>query len=81
MGMVFIGAALSQAISFFIIAPFTSYLALKRINVGMVFIGAALSQVLVMLMSNYILHEEITNDHKISMGLILFGLCLYALGS
>jgi drug/metabolite transporter (DMT)-like permease len=68
------------SIAFFIIAPFTSYIALKKIAVGMVFIGAATSQVLIMIMSHYILKEKITKDHLISMALILLGLMAYAMG-
>lgn len=68
------------AIAFFIIAPFTSYIALKKIEVGMVFIGAATSQVLIMIMSHYILKEKITKDHIISTVLILLGLFAYAVG-
>jgi|CXWL01.1.fsa_nt_gi drug/metabolite transporter (DMT)-like permease len=68
------------AITFFIVAPFTSYIALKKIEVGMVFIGAAISQVLIMVMSHYVLKEKITKDHIISTVLILLGLFLYAIG-
>ncbi|NOH04648.1 MAG: EamA family transporter [Chloroflexi bacterium] len=68
------------AVAFFIIAPFTSYIALKRIEVGMVFIGAAFSQILIMLMSHYILRERITRDHLIATAFILLGLVMYAIG-
>jgi drug/metabolite transporter (DMT)-like permease len=68
------------AIAFFVIAPFTSYIALKKIEVGMVFIGAATSQVLIMIMSHYVLKEKITKDHIISTVLILLGLLAYAVG-
>ncbi len=68
------------AVAFFIVAPFTSYIALKKIEVGMVFIGAATSQVLIMVLSHYILKEKITKDHIISTILILLGLFLYAIG-
>lgn len=69
------------AIVFFIIAPFTSYIALKKIEVGMVYIGAATSQILILVMSHYILSEKITKDHIISMVLILLGLLSFSLGS
>jgi len=68
------------ALAFFIIAPFTSYIALKKIGVGMVFIGVAVSQVLIVIMSHYILKEKISKDHVISMIFILVGLFAYALG-
>lgn len=68
------------AVAFFVVAPFTSYVALKRIEVGMVFIGAATSQILIMIMSHYVLKEKITKDHIVSTILILLGLFLYAIG-
>ncbi len=68
------------AVAFFIIAPFTSYIALQKLSVGMVFIGAAFSQVLILIMSKYTLKETLTKDHFISMTLILLGLFAFALG-
>ncbi|MFZ5920177.1 MAG: hypothetical protein ACOYY3_03885 [Chloroflexota bacterium] len=69
------------SVAFFIIAPFTSYVALKKIPAGTVFIGAAVSQVLIMVMSHYTLKEKITRDHVISMAFILLGLFAFVLGS
>lgn len=69
------------SIAFFVIAPFTSYVALKKIPVGTVFIGAATSQVLIIVMSYYILKEKITRDHLISMAFILLGLFCFSLGN
>lgn len=69
------------SIAFFIIAPFTNYVALKRIPSGTVFIGAATSQVLIIVMSRYVLKEKISRDHIISMAFILLGLLAFALGS
>lgn len=69
------------SIALFIVAPFTTYIALKKFAVGTVFIGAASSQVLIMVMSHYILKERITRDHLISMVLILLGLLSLSLGS
>jgi drug/metabolite transporter (DMT)-like permease len=72
---------LIASVAFFVIAPFTSYIALQRLSAGTVFIGAATSQVLILIMSHYMLREKISRDHLISMGLILVGLGMYALGS
>jgi multidrug transporter EmrE-like cation transporter len=69
------------SIVFFVIAPFTSYIALKKIPVGTVFIGAAIIQVLIIIMSYYILKEKITRDHLISMAFILLGLFCFSLGN
>lgn len=69
------------SVAFFIIAPFTSYVALQKISVGMVFIGAAVSQVLILILSKYTLKETLTKDHFISMALILSGLVAFALGN
>jgi multidrug transporter EmrE-like cation transporter len=71
---------LAASIAFFVIAPFTSYIALQRLSAGTVFIGAAFSQVLILVMSRTMLKEEITMDHLISMSLILLGLLMFALG-
>jgi drug/metabolite transporter (DMT)-like permease len=67
------------AVVFFAIAPFTSYVALKRIEVGMVFIGAAVSQILILFLSKYFLNEQLNKNHFISMGFIMLGLVLYAI--
>jgi multidrug transporter EmrE-like cation transporter len=69
------------AIVFFAVAPFTTYVALKKIPVGMVYVGAAVSQVMIIIMSKNILKEKITKDHVISMAFILLGLLGYALGN
>ena len=67
------------AVSAFMVAPFTSFIALHGIDAGMVYIGAASSQVLILILSKYILLEEVSKDHVIAMGLILIGLITYAL--
>ena len=69
------------SVTLFAIVPFTSYIALQRFHIGMVYIGAAFSQILVLFLSRQLLHERLSKNHFISMGLILLGLIVYALGS
>lgn len=70
----------ASAIGFFLVAPVTSYLALRRLPVATVFIGAATSQVLIMVLSHSFLRERITRDHVLSTVLILLGLAAFAAG-
>ncbi len=69
------------SIALFVIAPFTTYVALRELSAGTVYVGAATSQIIVILLSRYALDETITRDHLVSMSLILGGLILFALGS
>lgn len=67
-------------IGFFLIAPVTSYIALRRLPVSTVFVGAATSQVLIMVLSHHVLRERITRSHVLSTALILLGLLAFAAG-
>ncbi|MBM3703066.1 MAG: hypothetical protein FJW63_08810 [Actinobacteria bacterium] len=62
------------------IAPFSSYIALKKLDLNLVYIGAAISQVLVLFLSGKILKEKINLDHIISIILILFGFLFISVG-
>lgn len=65
------------AIAFFVLAPCSSYFALRGLGIGTVYMSTSITQVMVLLLAWRLLQEQVTRDHLIAMALIIGGLILY----
>jgi drug/metabolite transporter (DMT)-like permease len=67
------------AVSLFITAQISNYVALHNLPIGTVYIGTGVTHVLVLLLSSQVLKERITRDHLVAVLLIVSGLVLFSL--
>jgi undecaprenyl phosphate-alpha-L-ara4N flippase subunit ArnE len=70
---------LALALSLFALAQIGFFVALTLLDLGVVYMSTGLIQVIVLLLSRFVLKENISRDHWIAVGLIWGGLVLYFL--
>ena len=67
------------ALSLFGLAQVGFFIALTFLDLGVVYMSTGVIQVIVLLLSRFVLQENISSDHWIAVGLIFGGLVLYSL--
>lgn len=67
------------AVSFFLMVPLFSYFALKGLSLGVVYMSTGLTQVIILVMSKYFLEEDVGIKKIMSVGIIVFGVVVYAI--
>ena len=68
---------LSFAIIFFILTPFCNFLALRSITVDVVYMATSLNSFIILLLSAYILKEQVTKKQIIGTLIIFIGVVIY----
>lgn len=69
---------LLRALILFAIAQLGFFAALTQLDVGVVYMSTGIIHVIVLALSRYVLHENVTRDHAIAVILIAGGLIVYA---
>jgi drug/metabolite transporter (DMT)-like permease len=67
------------ALALFVLAQLGFFFALTRLEVGVVYMSTGLIHLLVMALSRFVLHEDISRDHLVAVAMIAAGLLVYAL--